>query len=139
MNKKSLSSSKEFKEKVLQDVLTGNLSCSAIARKHQVADWTVRRWKKELLNSTIEPHIEKSIELMQTLRLPKHFTYLQAHEAVCLPPHLSEEQFGAFCRKNGILSSQVEEWKKTGLLRTLTPLISKKLNSLKPTTQSIRD
>lgn len=111
MDKKSLRYTKEFKEKVLQEVLTGKLSCSAIARKHQVADWTVRRWKKELLNSTIEPLIEKSIESMQTLRLPKRFTYLQAYEAVCLSRYLSEEQFGAYCRKNGLLSSQVEEWK----------------------------
>ena len=46
MDKKSFRYSKEFKEKVLQDVLTGKLSYPAIARKHQVSDWTVRRWKK---------------------------------------------------------------------------------------------
>lgn len=47
---------------------------------------------------------------MSTLRLPKHFTYLQAYEAVCLSRYLPEEQFGAYCRKNGLLANQVKEW-----------------------------
>lgn len=38
MDERSLRCSKEVKEKVHQDVLTGKLSCSAIAPKHQVAD-----------------------------------------------------------------------------------------------------
>ncbi len=43
MDKRSLKYSKEFKETVLQEVSASKLSCSAIAPKHQVSDWTIRR------------------------------------------------------------------------------------------------
>ena len=45
---------------------------------------------------------------MSKLRLPKGVTYLQAYEAVAAKRLLSETDYGAYCRKNGLVNTTVE-------------------------------
>lgn len=49
---------------------------------------------------------------MSKLRLPKGVTYLQAYEAVAAKRLLSETDYGAYCRKNGLVNTTVEVWSK---------------------------
>lgn len=109
--------SDEFKNNVVSRLLAGEVSISQAKEQYGVSCNTLRAWRKATLEeATVGSRPGASATgvnpSMKKLKLPQNVSYLQAHEAVTAQRLLSETEFGAYCRKHGLLSSSVSEWAK---------------------------
>ena len=108
--------SDEFKNHVVSRLLTGEVTISQAQEQYGVSTFSLREWRKKALSqagesSATETSAQENPQMSQ-LRLPKGVTYLQAHEAVAAKRLLSETDYGAYCRKNGLVNTTVEAWSK---------------------------
>lgn len=108
--------SEEFKNHVVSRLLTGEVTIAQAQEQYGVSTFSLREWRKKALSqagesSTAETHEQENLQ-MSKLRLPKGVTYLQAYEAVAAKRLLSETDYGAYCRKNGLVNTTVEGWAK---------------------------
>ena len=108
--------SDEFKNHVVSRLLTGEVTISQAQEQYGVSTFSLREWRKKALSqdgesSATETPAQENPQMSQ-LRLPKGVTYLQAHEAVAAKRLLSETDYGAYCRKNGLVNTTVEAWSK---------------------------
>lgn len=106
----------EFKNHVVSRLLTGEVTIPQAQEQYGVSTFSLREWRKKALSqasesSAAETHAQESPQ-MSKLRLPKGVTYLQAYEAVAAKRLLSETDYGAYCRKNGLVNTTVEVWSK---------------------------
>lgn len=107
--------SEEFKNNVLSRLMAGEITVAQASEQYGVSTSSLHSWKKKALQATqadsaaAKPETGVK-ETMSKLRLPKGVSYLKAHEAVSARQLLGEAEFGAYCRKNGLLSSTVAEW-----------------------------
>ena len=108
--------SEEFKNHVVSRLLMGEVTIAQAQEQYGVSTFSLREWRKKALSqagesSAAETHEQENLQ-MSKLRLPKGVTYLQAHEAVAAKRLLSETDYGAYCRKNGLVNTTVEGWAK---------------------------
>ena len=102
----------EFKEAVLERVLSGEISMNAAAQTYKLAFATVRKWRDDVLAANMPASLTTQGNRMNRLILPKSVSYLKAHEAVVLKHVLGEVEFGKYCRKAGITTEQVNQWQQ---------------------------
>lgn len=98
----------EFKAKVLKDILENNLTGGAAAEKYKVSKYSVWLWKKSLLANTIT--LSKQGSEKMALVLPPGKKLEDVLDAISAQKFLNEEEFGRYCRKEGLNSEQVAEW-----------------------------
>lgn len=104
--------SAELKNSIVSRLLSNELSIRAAIEQYGICRQTLYRWRREALNDTIgAPQQKQSDQGMKRLNLPKNVSYLQAHRAVALMEELDDTQFGIYCRKNGLTTDAVKEWK----------------------------
>ena len=108
--------SEEFKNHVVSRLLMGEVTIAQAQEQYGVSTFSLREWRKKALSqagesSMAETHEQENLQ-MSKLRLPKGVTYLQAYEAVAAKRLLSETDYGAYCRKNGLGNTTVEGWAK---------------------------
>lgn len=102
----------EFKEAVLERVLSGELSLNAASKTYKLAFSTVRKCRNKALAANMPASLTTQGNRMNRLILPKGVSYLKAHEAVVLKHVLGEVEFGKYCRKTGITTEQVKQWQQ---------------------------
>lgn len=107
----------EFKNTVLSRVMSGEVTVAQASEQYGVSTFSIRAWLKKVSEAaqtgTDTPNLQpKEKASMSKLQLPKGISYLEAHKAVVAQQLLNEADFGAYCRKNGILAADVEEWAK---------------------------
>jgi len=52
-----------------------------------------------------------SVDIPKRVKRVQNWTKQEKFEALLATSNMSEEQLNAFCRKNGLFSSQIEQWK----------------------------
>lgn len=102
----------EFKEAVLERVLSGESSLNAVAPTYKLAFSTVRKWRDKALAANMPESLTIQGNRMNRLTLPKGVSYLKVYEAVVIKRVLGEVEFGKYCRKTGITSEQVNQWQQ---------------------------
>lgn len=110
-----MSYSKELIEEILGRIFQNEISIREAAKYYGVSRPCIIKWKQFYLHKTTtgpQPKSNKKTKAMTQIQLPKGVTYLAAHKAVILKNALSPEEFGKYCREQGLLSSEVEQWEK---------------------------
>lgn len=111
-----MSYTQEFKDMVVSRVLSGEMTKNVASQQFRVALSTIYLWLREAesgaksgYTSTKLPKSLKEKD-MKKLDLPRGISYLDAHRAVVARDIMSESDFGAYCREQGILASDVALW-----------------------------
>ena len=95
--------SEEFKESIIQkSLMPGGPKITELARKHDLCVTTVYGWKKNYAN---QADMKKS----------KKWTPEKKWEAIIQTASMSENELGEYLRKNGLHSSDLEQWKKESM------------------------
>jgi transposase len=111
--------SNKFKSAMIHR-LSGNNAISANALSHEVGigQTTLSRWLRDA--SVVQPEtfqdptnelLEVSYNMTKTPKSPKNWTPEQKMQAVLESSQLSEEELGAFLRKNGLHESNLKQWR----------------------------
>lgn len=91
--------SKEFKDSIIQkSLLPEGPSLVELARKHEISVTTLYNWKAKYANHA---GMSKS----------KKWTPERKLEAIIQAAPMTENELGEFLRKNGLHSSDLEQWK----------------------------
>lgn len=103
--------SDELREEVVHRIESKKRTVKEEALLNGVSTATIYRWIKQS-NKAVMLNASETQEdtQMDSIRLPKGFTYLDAYEAVVLKRNMSTTEFGAYCRKTGLTTLQVDEW-----------------------------
>lgn len=108
--------SEEFKNTVLSRVMSGELSVIQACKTYGVSHGSIAAWRKKVREAatsgdsgTSTPH-KGEAETMSKLKLPKGTSYLAAYKAVVARQLLDDTNFGAYCRKAGLLAADVDGW-----------------------------
>lgn len=104
--------SQEFKDSIVARILAKELTAAEAHSQHSVALPTIYGWLRQARQAVSSGATTNAqgTQPMTTLKLPKGVTYLQAYEAVVLKKALSETDFGQYCRRQGLLSTTVDQW-----------------------------
>jgi len=92
--------SEEFKESIIQkSLMPGGPKITELARKHDLCVTTVYGWKKNYANQADMKKSEK-------------WTPEKKLEAIVKTASMDENELGEYLRKNGLHSSDLEQWRK---------------------------
>ncbi|MFN2343963.1 MAG: transposase [Desulfonatronovibrio sp.] len=99
-----MSYSLQFKEKVVKMVFTGSVSKARIARDMGVPATTMHYWLKQAKDTgdTIMTKQEKR---------PQDWSSKEKIEALIDAAKLPEQELGAWCRKKGLHTHHLDQWK----------------------------
>ena len=107
----------EFKESIATRALSGEATARELAEQHNVSISSVKNWVRAAKDKAAGRTNVKAHKMPKTQRppMPKGWTVKRAHEAVCARKlfGVDSEEYGAYCRRNGVLDSDVtamEEW-----------------------------
>ena len=107
----------EFKESIAARALSGEATARELAEQHNVSISSVKNWVRAAKDKAAGRTNVKAHKMPKTQRppMPKGWTVKRAHEAVCARKlfGVDSEEYGAYCRSNGVLDSDVtamEEW-----------------------------
>jgi len=100
--------------------LIGNnaISANALSREVGIGQTTLSRWLRDA--SVVQPEtfqdptnklLEVSYNMTKTPKSPKNWTPEQKMQAVLESSQLTEEDLGAFLRKNGLHESDLKQWR----------------------------
>lgn len=103
--------SEEFKASVIRRIQLGEITKSEASRQYGMALTTLSDWLRKVKGNIIDRSSTTEGTSMKTITLPKGITYLDAYGAVAAKELLNEVEFGKFCRKKGITTDQVEQWR----------------------------
>jgi len=93
--------SQEFKEKIVQKVLSGQ-KVSAVAEESGLTGWSIYQWIKQHSNSTMT--VERTG--------PRGLSFKEKHRLLLESQTIAEDNIGEWLRKNGIHSDHLIKWKK---------------------------
>jgi transposase len=97
--------SSEYKSVILNKLLGPNPpSVSELSKKSGIAQPTLYSWLKIAKSS--EP-----LDIPKRIKRVQNWTKKEKLTALLHTANMSEEQINAFCRKNGLYTGQLEQWK----------------------------
>lgn len=97
--------SSEYKSAIVSKLLGPNPpSVAELSKKTGIAQPTLYSWLKIARSS--EP-----LEIPKRIKRVSNWTKKEKLKALLDTANMSEEQINAFCRKNGLYSAQLEQWK----------------------------
>ncbi len=107
--------SEAFRSKMVQKmVIPGGISANALAAKTGIAQPTLSRWLREA--HSVEPM--SAPEKPKSKKKPR--TFMEKVRVIAEADGLSGEELGAFCRREGVHESELEEW-RTATAEALGP------------------
>ena len=98
----------QLKEAVLKKVLQGNKPHYEVARELGVGRSTIGKWLKEHKQNG-------SIKLKSKEKRPKDWTAEERISAIIKTGCMTSEDRTAWCRKNGIFTHNLDQWKKDAI------------------------
>jgi transposase len=100
--------STEFKESVIQKVLTSDRRQQDIANEVGIGRSTLQYWLREYRKNGVKhmPHNEKR---------PQDWTAEERFAALMETARMPEEELGAWCRRHGLHTHHLERWKRDAL------------------------
>ncbi len=123
--------SKDFKESLIQkSLLSGGPSLAELSRSHNIPLTTIYGWKKKYANTV-------------SMNNSKNWTPEKKLQAIIETSLMKEHELGEYLRKNGLKSSDIEQWKKDSLRSLKDPGRPKKdpelANSIKKNKTLLKD
>ena len=103
--------SEAFKAKMVQKMMGPNAKAAcALAKEAGMSQPTLSRWLRETGNVG---DMSKKTKTPKPKKKSKKWTELEKLRAVVEASSLSDEDLGAFLRREGIHAAQLDEWRKT--------------------------
>ncbi len=126
--------SEAFRSKMVQKMaIPGGISANALAAKTGIGQPTLSRWLREA--HSVEPMSEPESPKSKK-KTPR--TFMEKLRVVVESDDLSGEDLGAFCRREGVHESELEEW-RTATAEALGPARKRaKAKKTKAETKRIR-
>ena len=102
----------------------GAISARELARRVGVSDSTLSRWRREAMVAGMTKSGDESSKSENRSRRPQDWSAEQRLWAVTEASKLSEEELGAFLRREGLRMADLKRWRKA-LLEALDPQAEK--------------
>jgi len=99
----------ELREKVIELVLTGSQPQREIAEKYGIGLSTLQKWLRQYRTEGTNNMVNKKE------KRPQDWTSQQRLEALLETAGLSGESLGSWCRKHGLHSHHLEQWKREAM------------------------
>lgn len=121
----------EVRESVLREVLSNKLGIREASRKYSVHPSTIHSWVKQARDciraAGSTPSDAAAAKKDSRPPLPRGWTIKRAYAAVVLREHLGaqSEEFGTYCRAQGILAADVDKLAQWFATHELTDLESR--------------
>jgi len=100
--------SDELRESVVEKALSGEMTQGAIAEEFGLGRRTVQSWVHKYRASGVEGMSKRE-------RRPQEWTAEERFAALMETHGLSEEELGAWCRRNGLHSHHLEQWRRDAI------------------------
>lgn len=110
-----------FQEKMVEKMLgPEGMSIRELARKSGVSSSTLARWRRAAMVGDMSDG-KKRQETTHKARRPQDWSPQERLEAVAQAATLSEEELGAFLRREGLREGHLEQWRQAMLQALDTP------------------
>jgi len=97
--------SDELRESVVRKALSGEMTQEAIAKEFGLGRMTVQSWLRKYRALGVEGMDKRE-------RRPQEWTAEERFAALMETHGLSEEELGVWCRRNGLHTHQLEQWRR---------------------------